>query len=345
LELLDVLTIPHRGGPKTLEACRGDLTALHPDEAVDALVVSAFPDNYWPDPKTLIGALERKGVSVWNLSKNKAVDLRQTHSCWLSRPISTPVEGIRFGRILCFEPYVRGRPTEVVGDIFRSLAAFVESDPPIRTVAMPLVACGNQNVPVAEMITPLVDAAVNWMSRDFPLRCLKVVEHTESRAGELKAEFGRIKKQYSFSLPDRMSESQYDVFVSYSREDVDRAQSVISELRRLRSGIRVFYDLMTIKPGHAWQQVIYEAIENCRHFVSLFSPAYLNSKVCLEEFHLAKFCSREAGSAAIFPIYLYSAQLPAYMKVIHYADCREGDDRRLRLAASELLGRMGCPPD
>jgi len=205
---------------------------------------------------------------------------------------------------------------------------------------MPLVACGNQMVPVAEMIAPLVDAAVNWMLRDFPLQLLIIVEYSASRAEKLKTEFAQVKERYTFSQPTLANDYLYDVFVSYSREDAGAIKTVVSELRHLSRGIRVFFDQMIIQPGCAWQQAIYEAIEKCKHFVALYSPAYLKSKVCLEEFHLAKFCSRETGSAMIFPIYLFSAELPAYMKIIHYADCREGNANRLRLACREFLARL-----
>jgi hypothetical protein len=345
LELLDTLTIPHAAGEKTIEAYRGDLTKLSPDEAIDILVVSAFPDDYLPQQGTLIGALEQNGVSLWLLAQNKQVDLRATHSCWLSGPITSPVPGIRFRRILCFEPSIRGHPPEVVGDIFRSLAPFMPSDPPGTTVAMPLVACGNMGVPIADMVVPLLDAAVNWMSRDFPLRRLKVVAYSSDHAAQFKAIFAKVK-----SRPLRPSaqegiaaagpspaQGRYDFFVSYAHADGAKAGMAVSELRSLCPSARVFFDQMSLKPGVAWQQEIYEAIENCRHFVPFYSPAYLRSKVCLEEFHLAKFCSLETGSVAIFPIYLHSAELPAYMKMLHYVDCREGDETKLRQACRDIL--------
>jgi hypothetical protein len=216
----------------------------------------------------------------------------------------------------------------------------MDCSPIARTVAMPLVACGNQNVPVAEMVTPLVDAAVNWMSRDFPLQRLIIVEYSGSRSEKLKTEFAEVKERYAFSQPNLANDRRFDVFVSYSRADAAQSKTVVSELRRLSQGIRIFFDQMVIKPGHAWQQEIYEAIENCRHFIALYSPDYLKSKVCLEEFHLAKFCSREIGTAVIFPIYLFSTELPAYMRIIEYADCREGDAERLRLACGEFLTQL-----
>ena len=56
------------------------------EDAVDLLVLSAFPNDYIPTLHRL-GALFNKGLSVDDLARNKAVDLRQAFSCWLSRPI------------------------------------------------------------------------------------------------------------------------------------------------------------------------------------------------------------------------------------------------------------------
>ena len=85
---------------------------------------------------SLIGALFQKGVSVYDLAQNKAVDLRQTCSCWLSSQVPATDPGIQFDRILCFEPLVRGDPPDVVGDIFRALTPFLGADPPIRMAAI-----------------------------------------------------------------------------------------------------------------------------------------------------------------------------------------------------------------
>ena len=154
---------------------------------MDVLVVSAFPNDYAPSRRSLIGALDRKGVSVHELALDKAADLPGALSCWMSHEIESVDPGIQFKRILCFEPLVRGRPPEVVGDIFRSLIPFLGDDPPIHSVAMPLVATGDQNVPVARMIDPLLDAAVHWMAIGLPLTELKIVAHSSAPAGTSRA--------------------------------------------------------------------------------------------------------------------------------------------------------------
>jgi hypothetical protein len=340
MRLLDSLPVRQGNTTKTIELCCGDLTALSPADAVDVLVVSAFPNNYVPTRTSLIGALDRKGISVGELARHKAVDLRGTHSCWISHRIDRQGDGIQFRRVLCFEPHDRGRPTEVVGDIFRSLVPFVADDLAVTTVAMPLVACGNVGEQPEAMLPALVEAAVHWMSLDFPLHRLKIVIKDKAEADRLRALFAELKAKYAPAALPAPDVPQYDVFLSYSRRNAEQATFLLEELRKRRPGLRIFYDQLSIKPGAAWQHDIYAAIESCRTFWPLYSPDYLGSKVCLEEFHLAKFCNRESGTVSLFPIYLFSSQLPAYLRMLNYIDCREGDRNKLRAACTQLLAHF-----
>jgi hypothetical protein len=42
----------------------------------------------------------------------------------------------------------------------------------------------------------------------------------------------------------------------------------------------------------------------------------------------------------LFPIYLYSARLPAYMRIIQYLDCTEANSEKLRAAAAALVAQV-----
>src|SRR5262249_32086740 len=141
-ELIDTIAVRRQGNERLVMLFVGDLASLPKSEAVDVLIVSAFPDDYIPTRTRLIGPRARVGVSVAKLAQDKEIDLRQFSSCWLSRRIERP--GVHFQRLLCFEPWHRGTAPEVVGDIFRSLVPFTAGNPPISQVALPLVASGDQ---------------------------------------------------------------------------------------------------------------------------------------------------------------------------------------------------------
>src|SRR5713226_8727743 len=113
MELIESINVHHKTSDRYIELFHGDLAEIPPNQAVDILVVSARPDNYAPTPGSLIDALDRKGVSVIKLSREKAADMHDNFSCWLSKEV---MPGMGFKRILCFEPLVKGQPNEVISD-------------------------------------------------------------------------------------------------------------------------------------------------------------------------------------------------------------------------------------
>ena len=73
----------------------------------------------------------------------------------------------------------------------------------------------------------------------------------------------------------------------------------------------------------------------------MLSPDYLASRVCKEKFNIAWIRSRETHQDIIFPVYLYTADLPTYMKYRNYIDCREGSRTKLTEASQHLVATLG----
>jgi hypothetical protein len=340
MKLLDSIEV---GARRRIELYQGDLTALSPSDAFDLLVVSAYPGDYTPTPRSLIGALARKGLWVDALARDKEVDLRATFSCWLSKELVPNHPELRFRRILCFEPRALTSVPERVGDIFRALVPIVAERRDLATVAMPIVAAGDRGYAVADMLSPLLDAALHWLENGLPLDRLKIVVHAEEQADDAAEVFAARKAAYAASVAHAAPAAQsadYDVFLSYSRANVKESQQLEEELRALRPGIRIFVDRKDIDVGAAWQLEIFESIDRCCKIVAMLSPDYLGSKVCKEEFNLAWMRSRDTDEDTIFPVYLYTANLPTYMKYHNYVDCREGDRAKIAEASRKLVAAL-----
>jgi len=62
--------------------------------------------------------------------------------------------------------------------------------------------------------------------------------------------------------------------------------------------------------------------------------------VCLEEFNIALFRNRESPRRILAPIYLYSATIPTYMKLVQYWDCRECEPTRMEQICKELIHEL-----
>jgi hypothetical protein len=339
MDLLDQIVVRSKFGERYIQLYQGDLANMPADQAVDVLIVSAFPNHYIPARGSLIGALYSKGVSVQELSTQKAADLRANFSCWLSNDITMPAD-LGFRKILCFEPLVKGRPTEVIGDIFLSLTPFVMADKSIHQIAMPLVATGLQGVPVTQILEPLLDAAVHWLELGLPVTHLKIVEYSEAKAVELSTIFAELKQRYIEPVVTLKHQFKYDLFISYSHENTDEVLMMLEALQQLRPSLRIFLDRSELNNGSAWQQEIYEALDNCQKVIAVYSPTYLSSKVCQQEFNIAMFRHRESNNQTLIPVYLHLADLPTYMKLIQFVECREGGRERIQAACQAIVAQL-----
>jgi hypothetical protein len=338
MELLDVLTIYHGSEARTIELHCGDLTNMTPQESVDMLVISTFANDYLPISGTSIGNLYRKGVTVEELAKAKAIDMRPTCSCWLSQELVTPPAGIHFKRILCFEPPMFGSVPNVVGDIFRALVPILSIGQP-ASIVLPLIAIKSQNETTGEVLTTILDAAARWMALGLPLKQLKIVEQSSAKVAELRRVFERLKAAYPANLPVRGHEDQYDTYISYAPGDSAPAQAIIDQLRAQRPDLRLASERLPLNPFAAWQQPIYQAIDQSRAMIALYSPAYLRSKVCQEEFNIA-FYRHHMSGGLLFPILVHSAQLPAYMQQLASFDWRSGHAEELQAACARFLADL-----
>ena len=338
--LLDVIEITTALGVSRIELHLGDLTEMGPEEVVDALVVSAYPNDYSSVANTLIAALEMKGISVAELAKSKEVDLRGAFSCWLSGEIPPNISGIQFKRLLCFETLYRwSSAPEAVGDIFRALAPFAYGSPRISTIAMPTVAAGAQGYAVQEVLPALLTSAVEWLSVGLPLHVIRIYIRRQSQTLEATRLFHAAKKTLTQRQGAEIaSRAHYDAFISYAREDSDAAIAISAALKNAR--LSAFLDQLDLDHGVAWQQHIFEALERSTRVVAVYSPAYVQSKVCQEEFNIAWARGRKLSGSIIFPIYWETAVLPTYMEMLNYVDCRERRGDKLREACQELSASL-----
>ena len=334
MRLIDTITVTFGQTNRRIELLQGDLTAIPSEHGVDLLVVSAFPDDYISTSTSLIGALDRKGLSVEDLAASKYVDMRSTCSCWLSHELRSLRPGLRFKWILCFEPADRGRPPELVGDIFRALTPFVGGKPPIRSIAMPLVTVGDQAYPVSAILPPLIDAAYHWLAIGLPVDTIKIVSYSDRSSAEAASVFADAKANCAPATIDSTTKAKYDVFVSYSHKDRSAGASINAQLTK--RNLRTFFDKQSLDLGVAWQQKIFEALDSCSRMVAVYSPDYVQSKVCQEEFNIAWARGRNKSITVILPIYWRSTELPTYMTMLNYIDCREQNKTQLHQACREI---------
>lgn len=199
--LLSEFHIYRESRKATVQLLQGDLTAIPKEHAADILVISAYPGSYgtW-DKKTLIAALERTGIIVADLAKDKEIDFTEHMNCWLSKPLTqSQQEQFNFKRILCFEPPSGNGKEKIVANIFRCINSFA-FDKQNNVIAMPVLASGNQKVPIEKMLPAILDAAIFWLESGLPLDCIKLVLYNEAQVAAALPIFIRAKQQYDLKL-------------------------------------------------------------------------------------------------------------------------------------------------
>ncbi|MBK8554300.1 MAG: toll/interleukin-1 receptor domain-containing protein [Lewinellaceae bacterium] len=322
MKLLNEMLVYYRNEPRTIRLYHGDLTERSEATNTDLLVVSAWQSDYSTTFRTLITSLQEKGISVQELSRDKEEDLRAAFNTWLSKPLPLSETLPPYKRILCFEPPNDAQPNAFVADIFQGLMPFLgHPDYDIDSLSMPLVATGKRGAKPLEILEAILEAAVQWMAHGMPLKDLHIVEHNETKASEVSGAFEILKRQYArFGKPRRRY--AYDMFVSYSHENTDAVMRVMDRVQALRPELEVFLDRQDLNAGSVWQQELYDALDDCGKVLAFYSPDYLNSKVCKEEFNIAIFRHRDSEEGILIPVYIMEASLPTYMKLIQFIDAR-----------------------
>ncbi len=345
MQLLASWSIKRKETTQLIQLLLGDLTQLPPEQAVDALIVSAFQNDYRPTPSSLIGALSRAGISVAQIAESKQWDMRQDFSCWLSRPV---VGTNGFRRLLCIESGWRGTPPEITDDLFRALAPCAMSEFPNGSVAMPIVGAGDQGWPVERMLESILRAAVSWFRRGLSISVLKIVVFSPEIVAAAKKTFlevqqteSTIEEEKTHPHPNESPGSSgnkkgCDIFFSYSHSDMEAANVVVEALAKHSPGIRVFHDKTILKPGGSWLMEIADSLDNAARVLALYTPDYWSSSYCKDEFTAAWTRQTDTQAPILFPIYFRTASIPYLFRSIQHVDCREGDLARLSDACQAL---------
>lgn len=330
MKLLERIFLSAPDGGRAIELYYGDLAVMSRADRVDALAVSAFPGDYTPTHGSVIGALDRAGTSVGDLSRSKAEDLRNSFGCWLSGPVDG-VDG--FERILCFEPLIRGVPPEVVDDFFRCIAALSGSVIALRSIAMPIFATGDQRYPQEEMLQVILRTAHRWMTGAFPLKTLKIVSNQRT-VENLREIFERFEQSLAASSPAKPRE--VDIFIAAASPDAPLADLVCQVFAAVSPGIQTYRPIehgadTTLAERERHSDALYAA----RRVMALITPSFLQSRSCQEDLCIARFRAMDSSSL-LFPVYLHDVALPPSLRVLRMVDCRDMNLNGLRAVAALL---------
>ena len=106
------------------------------------------------------------------------------------------------------------------------------------------------------------------------------------------------------------SQSHYDVFVSYAKEDSDFARRLVEALKA--KNISVWYDKGELRLGDTILRSIEDGLEHSDFFVLLLSPEYFNKPWA--QFETGVALGRR-GKSRILPIFLKRLKLKELKKM------------------------------
>jgi hypothetical protein len=348
IDHMEVQRLRGKRQPGLIQLFHGDLSLIPKEHAVDVLVVSAFPNSYSPNPGTLFESLYWRGLDMKLVARRKQADERERLGCWLSRELPARTRNrLHIKRVLCFEPshgrfatnrrFAHSSIVNSVAFVFRCLNHFIVPDREERfalklsSVAMPLLATGNQGVPVAKLFPKLLEAAIFWLEQGLPIDRLNIVAFKPTDLNVAKTIFRRLKSAYarrrrtlivappeparigpakrrrpkSLHSATSAPSDRYDVFISYAHKQERDVKEFVKALTRYVPARRIFFDRTSIPAGGRWIKMLSDAVENSRTFVAVLSPDYSASPVCWDEFQCAKLMEYNTRQAIIKTILLY----------------------------------------
>ncbi len=96
-----------------------------------------------------------------------------------------------------------------------------------------------------------------------------------------------------------------DIFVSYSSNDIDKVNRLVSELKQ--KGAKIWFDDEQILPGDDLIQKMSEGIAQCRYYLICLSPSFDKkppTSWVKREFKMAMIKENKEGQRSIIPIRL-----------------------------------------
>ncbi len=354
MTLLTERTIPTPYGEKSIAVTAQEISELR--EPLDVMTVSAFYRDYYPARSTLIGALDRMGVSVLSLSREPEIDLRGICGTWLSRPVR---DGrLPIGRIGCIELSPNRRdglePQAHESQILSSIQAYFHmlhiaslSGIEVGTVGLPVLGAGPQRIDPAMTSVPTINECFRFLKGNEAVRriCIigKNISHLEQFAQALENSYSAL--QETKRLDEKAApDPKKRVFISYSSKDANIADNLCAKLEA--SGVRVWYAPRNIH-AQDYAGAIVEAITRCTDFVVIISQNSLRSHHVLNEIDLA-FNELNRGLRLI-PLRIDEEEMgPSfryYLSSQHWMDAHLPPlEKRLEEFVASIAGRRGPAP-
>ena len=350
MDALNTISVNTPFGEKSLSVHCCDICEWR--EPLDVMTISAFRRDYYPVQSTLLGALLRKGISVENLARDPAIDLRDLCNVWLSREVQGAA--LPFSRIGCIEMvslHNQDQSTDLEQSILSSIHAyFLMLDLAtcagmcVESLGLPVLGGGNQHVATELISIPVLNECLSFLMRNEWVRDIHIITRNQgqayqfARALDTSYSFAQSSTRADASVPGANAAQTADklAFISYSSGDKNIADNLCVKLES--RGIKAWYAPRDVRSGDYASSIV-DAIERCTHFVVIIGEHSLKSQHVLNEIDLAfhrlgkgvTFCPLRLDKEKLGPAFTY------YLSRQHWMDaCVPPLEQRLEEFANKL---------
>ena len=217
MNLLNIVEIESINGCIPIEIYHGDITNM--GESVDLLVTSAFIGGYKPIKKSLFGALnDVLSINIEQLSKLEKIDLRNPLNCW----VTDKHEKGNFDNIMIIEMKKYKSEEEIsLPDTFKKMFIAInlleQLDIPIRTIALPILGSGLQDIDYENVIKSLIDELKNSQHKISSVQKIKFVEYSEDKAIKLSDALDKALRRVSINIDGIISDYKKEIIDTLRR--------------------------------------------------------------------------------------------------------------------------------
>ena len=147
-----------------------------------------------------------------------------------------------------------------------------------------------------------------------------------------------IRRSVSSTLTD-VEHLTASVFLSYAATDKEIVRKVADGLKS--SGIQVWFDESSLKPGSQWVLEIERGLDAADFILFFISPSSVSSGWAQKELQVAMHRQlSSSGGPRILPVLLEKAEVPPLLRDITWLDMTDGDAEKAVVRLVEVIRRF-----
>lgn len=200
MKRLNVVEFEKTNGYCSVEIYNGDITSIN--QNVDLLVVSAFKNSFVPSEGTVIGALyNTHNIDLKKLFNEEKLDLRESLNCWVTNKHNIELyKNILVAELLSYSNKSTNIKT-IFKNLFISISVLEQLGTKVKSIAMPALGTGNQNLYIKEAINALISELKIFLRKETCIEKVLFIEKDEGKSLKISKSLDVTLNRIEIHLP------------------------------------------------------------------------------------------------------------------------------------------------